>query len=194
MPKKATIQMKDSDSHGVRRQSAATTELLAASAKSKAASRFSCRRTPKSALAVFRRGRARHFQTSLPMPVEAGPKVELKSWAVIYWGPIVDGRWAIIRAVSRVSINWRFERRVGRRRVIHVEINPLRDVVLRGKEPPGPKDPDLGELICRQGKGTDNVIIRAEIVEGSVFVPKDFQMRGADAHVLAVGIDVRAGW
>src|SRR6266576_6645569 len=110
--------------------------------------------------------------------------VNINSWAVIGWRPVVN-RW------RPVVITWIIGR-IRLRRLVHVEENPRRDMVFRGKHSTRPKEAGLRKLVRCQRKCLNDVLVSAEIVERSVPVTEDFQMNRSIADILSIRLDTGA--
>src|SRR6266566_9164420 len=81
-----------------------------------------------------------------PMP-PARPIIESERRSPI-WRPVIDRRPII---VGRRSIDYRrIGAWIGGGGMVHVEVDPLRDMILRGKQVTGLEHPDLGKLVGRQ--------------------------------------------
>jgi hypothetical protein len=107
----------------------------------------------------------------------------IRIWAVII------GIW--IRVITRPAC---YCGRLRRRFLIHVKINALRDCVGVGPAPARAIAPNLRVLVRGKGRSLNDIIIVAEIVEGSVAVAKNFEMDGCVANVFSIGFNSCPGF
>ena len=96
------------------------------------------------------------------------PGSDVEGGPVVHRRTIIIGRRRVRRGVTWVNIGWGW-----RRRLVHVEMNALRDAILMCKMPPGAERSSLDELIRMKREGLDNVIIRTKIVESAVLIAKN---------------------
>src|SRR6266480_7900342 len=106
---------------------------------------------------------------------------------VVIWRPIIDRRSIIRIAITRWSVG-----RVNLGLLIHVEIDLLRNVVLRTKPLTRPEKTDLLKLVGGQRQGPDHIVSGAKVVKRPVRVAENLQMHRCVAHHLAIGFDSRA--
>lgn len=124
------------------------------------------------------------------MPVKSG--TDNYAWPPPIW-TVVIRVWSIVIWVGIVTRALARDCRRRSRFLIHIEIDALRDLVGMSPAASGAISSNLSVLVGRQRKGLDGIFERAEIVEGSVTVAKDLNMRGGVADVFAVGFNSRAG-
>jgi len=109
---------------------------------------------------------------------------------IIVWiWPVIVGIW--IWVIARRPCHHGGLRR---RFLVHVKINTLWDAVGVGPAATRAIGPNLRKLIRGKGRGLNDIIIVAEIVKGSVAVPKNLEMDGCVANVFTVGLDSCAGF
>src|SRR5437867_6219852 len=121
------------------------------------------------------------------MPMDWWTEIEAEARAVIWRRAVI----IIIRRrrIAWIHIHWRTRGRVCWRRLVHVEIDALRNMVLRAKPPAGPEHSHLGKLVGRQRQCPDYIIIGAKVVERAVSVAEDFQVDRGIADKVAVCFD-----
>src|SRR5258708_6102341 len=116
---------------------------------------------------------------NLPMSMIPRSKIQLHARPIIDWRSVIHRRWIIPRRrVSGVIVPRNARNAIGVRvRLSHIKIDPLRDMVFRGKEVAGAKDPRLDILIRSNRQDSNNVIVQPKISEGSIPVPAHLQQQ-----------------
>ena len=133
-----------------------------------------------------------NFEPVLPAVV-SGPKIESDTRSPVR-SVIGIGVWRRTVIVNwRRSITWSGLRRIGRRRHVHVEKDFRWDAVFGSKQVARAEEARLDKLIGADRQRAHDIKIRAEVVERTVWVTKDFDVYGSRAAILAVGFDVGAG-
>src|SRR5229473_441051 len=123
-----------------------------------------------------------------PTPTEARTEIKSGSWSiVVIRRPVKIPRRAVV--VGRIPIHRSLEWSIRRRRLIHVEVDPLRNLVFRGEHVPRPEHAGLDKLVGGQRQRPDNVIIRTEVVERPVGVTENLEDDRRVADGFAVGFD-----
>ena len=104
-------------------------------------------------------------------------------------GSVIRRRTVVIRRcrISRDGITGT-RRRVGVG-LVHVKIDALRDMVFGREQMARPKYASLNVLIRGDRECANDVIVRTEIVERTVFIAKYFQVQRRVSDDLAVGFD-----
>ena len=124
-----------------------------------------------------------------PVVVKAGSKIKLDARAVVDRRPVVIGG----RRIRRIRVRGRRNSGRIRVRLVHVEVDSLRDTVFRAEQVAGSENPGLDILVCCHRQRADDVIIRPKIVKRSVFVAEDFEVNRRVANNLPVRFDFRSG-
>ena len=124
---------------------------------------------------------------SVMVVVTRSPKIKPHRRTIVGRGIIIRIRWRVW--IRRVSSDCRRRRGRSGGRLVHIKKDLLRDVIFGSEITTRLKHTSLNELVGLQWQGTNDVIIRTEVVKGTILVTKDLQVQRGLANDLAIGFD-----